>query len=360
MCAVKVLSKIEEFKNCLDQNFTLQDELQNITLLASETCKKPISLITFFDGKESSIAAATGINEDFLTKKGSFCKYTLQNESLFVIPDATTDSRFHNDTLVHESPNVRFYAGVPLVTSDGLHLGTICLFDLQPSDLDDVQSKTLQVLSRQVIFLLEAELSKKQLEKQLEELEQKNNSLRAIAQLQSHDIRQPLTSIIGLLNLADDEILRLDGEWLTMIRNTAKVLDNRIHAIVNESMGNKDIKLIRFNKMVEEIEDYAILLLDPNGVIENWNIGARKIKGYKAKEIVGRNFNVFYTIEQQQENIPEHLLEIAKKEGIARDEGLRVKKDGTTFKARVIITAIHDELGEIIGFTKVTRDISNE
>ena len=113
-------------------------------------------------------------------------------------------------------------------------------------------------------------------------------------------------------------------------------------------------------RMIDEIEDYAILLLDADGIIENWNKGAKRIKGYKTSEIVGQNFSVFYPEDQQKAGLPQVLLTKARDTGIARDEGLRVRKDGTTFMARVIITAIHNEEGDVIGFTKVTRDISGE
>jgi len=121
-----------------------------------------------------------------------------------------------------------------------------------------------------------------------------------------------------------------------------------------------DVKQFRLSKMVEEIEDYAILLLDENGNIENWNKGAEKIKGYKADEIVGKNFRVFYSDEDQENLKPESLIEIAKNEGKAVSEGWRVRKDGSRFWGSILITAIHDTQGNIIGFTKVTRDLTDK
>src|SRR5688572_15881499 len=117
-----------------------------------------------------------------------------------------------------------------------------------------------------------------------------------------------------------------------------------------------DIKQLRFQKMVQEIEDYAILLLDSDGNIENWNKGAEKIKGYKASEIIGKNFSIFYTPEDKAAGLPFKLLAEASAAGAVRHEGWRVKKTGEKFWGSVTITAIHDEDGSIIGFTKVTRD----
>jgi PAS domain S-box-containing protein len=110
--------------------------------------------------------------------------------------------------------------------------------------------------------------------------------------------------------------------------------------------------------MVEEVEDYAILMLRSDGTIANWNRGAAKIKGYSADEIIGRHFRVFYPPEDQQRELPESLLREAATRGKATHEGWRVRKDGTRFWGSVVITAIHNENNDIIGYTKVTRDLT--
>jgi PAS domain S-box-containing protein len=123
---------------------------------------------------------------------------------------------------------------------------------------------------------------------------------------------------------------------------------------------NDTVKQFRLSNMVEEIEDYAILLLDENGNIENWNKGAEKIKGYKAEEIIGKNFKLFYTDEDRKTGKPESLIETAKNAGKAISEGWRVRKDRSMFWGSIVITAIHDTQGNIIGFTKVTRDLTDK
>ena len=110
-------------------------------------------------------------------------------------------------------------------------------------------------------------------------------------------------------------------------------------------------------KMIEEIQDYAIILLDLDGTILTWNKGVEKIKGYKAHEIIGQNFNIFYMPSDRQENLPQKLINHAKKEGRAKHIGRRVRKDGTTFWGSIVITAIHDEEGNVVGFTKLTREL---
>jgi PAS domain S-box-containing protein len=114
----------------------------------------------------------------------------------------------------------------------------------------------------------------------------------------------------------------------------------------------------QYHKMVEEVEDYAILLLDSQGIVRNWNKGAEKIKGYTGEEIVGRHFRVFYTKEDQEAGLPEKLVDEAVRKGKAVHEGWRVRKNGTTFWGSIVITALHNEEGGVIGFSKVTRDLT--
>jgi PAS domain S-box-containing protein len=113
-----------------------------------------------------------------------------------------------------------------------------------------------------------------------------------------------------------------------------------------------------YHLMVGEVEDYAILMLDRDGFIQNWNKGAEKIKGYKEQEIVGKHFRVFYRRQDQEEHLPERLIEQARTTGKALHEGWRQKKDGSVFWGSILITALHDEHGEVIGFSKVTRDLT--
>ncbi len=114
----------------------------------------------------------------------------------------------------------------------------------------------------------------------------------------------------------------------------------------------------RYHQMVAEVQDYAIILLSPEGVIENWNVGAEKIKGYTAREVVGKKFELFYTEEDRRAGLPYILLDRARKEGKAVQEGWRVRKDGSRFWGTIVITALHHKEGDVIGFSKVTRDLT--
>jgi len=115
-----------------------------------------------------------------------------------------------------------------------------------------------------------------------------------------------------------------------------------------------------FRILVDSVAEYAIYLLDPNGNVISWNTGAEKIKGYSTEEIVGKNFTAFYTAEDVAAGKPQHNLREATRRGYIRDQGLRVRKDGSTFEAEVIITALHDNTGKLRGYSKVTRDITDQ
>ncbi len=122
-------------------------------------------------------------------------------------------------------------------------------------------------------------------------------------------------------------------------------------------MDKKDKLEMLHRQMIAEIQDYAIVLLDYDGTILSWNAGAEKIKGYKEHEIIGQNFRIFYMPQDRQSGLPEQLIEHAKKEGRARHIGRRLKKDGTIFWGSILITALHDKDGAVIGFTKLTKEL---
>ena len=113
-----------------------------------------------------------------------------------------------------------------------------------------------------------------------------------------------------------------------------------------------------YQLMVESVRDYAIFMLDPAGYVASWNRGAQRIKGYTADEIIGQHFSVFYSAEDLAAGKPEMELEVVARDGRFEDEGIRLRKDGTPFWANVILTAVRDENGTLVGIAKVTRDLT--
>ena len=113
-----------------------------------------------------------------------------------------------------------------------------------------------------------------------------------------------------------------------------------------------------FRLLVESLKDYAIVMLDPGGLVASWNAGAERFKGYCAEEIIGQHFSCFYPAEAVQRGRPEQELKAAAKDGRFEDDGWRVRKDGKKFWANVIISALRDKDGTLRGFSKVTRDLT--
>jgi len=122
-------------------------------------------------------------------------------------------------------------------------------------------------------------------------------------------------------------------------------------------MEKKDRLEQLHRRMIEEVQDYAIILLDIDGTILTWNMGVEKIKGYKAHEIIGQNFNIFYLPTDRQSGLPQKLIDLAIREGRAKHVGRRVRKDGSIFWGSILITALHDDEGNLVGFTKLTREL---
>jgi PAS domain S-box-containing protein len=138
------------------------------------------------------------------------------------------------------------------------------------------------------------------------------------------------------------------GELLGFVKITRDMTERR-EAIATEQ---------RFRQLVESVVDYAIFHLDAHGIISTWNSGAERIKGYTPGEIIGSHFSRFYTDEDRASGVPDKALETARATGKFEAEGWRVRKDGSKFWASVVIDAIRDTTGEVVGFAKVTRDIT--
>jgi PAS domain S-box-containing protein len=133
-----------------------------------------------------------------------------------------------------------------------------------------------------------------------------------------------------------------------------------LHDITERKRAEEELRRSeeRFRLILESVVDYAILMLDPEGHVVSWNDGAERIKGYRAEEILGKHFSVFYSPEDIERGKPQHELEVATAKGRFEDEGYRVRKDGSTFWANVVITPLHKDSGALRGFAKVTRDIT--
>jgi len=167
--------------------------------------------------------------------------------------------------------------------------------------------------------------------------------------------------LIGAVNMLVDITDRKRAEQA--VQELKETLEQRVAERtrqVTQAFNQLGVSEERFRLLVEGVTDYAIFMLDPDGFVTSWNAGARRIKGYAADEIIGRHFSQFYTEEDRRNGKPAIALETAQQSGKYETEGWRVRKDGTTFWANAVLDAIHDTDDRLIGFAKITRDLTEK
>lgn len=163
-----MIERLQAVKEYLELTFDNEDELQDLVFLAAEICKTSISSITFIDDKRQYPVIGLGPVVESSCEI-AFCNKTIQQDNLLEVTDAITDPRFFDNPLVTGSPYIRFYAGMPLVTSQGLTIGTLCVIDMQPKQLNDEQKRSLRILAKQVMQRLETKKNIKLLRDSIEE-----------------------------------------------------------------------------------------------------------------------------------------------------------------------------------------------
>ena len=171
-----------------------EDDFDRIALLASRICRTPISTISFVDRTRQWAKSIVGLKKIPENRNASFCSHAILNTRLFEVRNALRDKRFANNPLVQQKPKIRFYAGMPLITSKGFKLGALCVIDTIPRRLSEMQTFALKVLSRQIVKLMELRIRNKEMA-QTAEMQQR------IISIMSHDIRGPLSSIKTFLDL---------------------------------------------------------------------------------------------------------------------------------------------------------------
>jgi PAS domain S-box-containing protein len=162
------------------------------------------------------------------------------------------------------------------------------------------------------------------------------------------DSQKPMRMYGTVLDITDQKNATERLEEL--VQQRSKILQQR-----NVELRNSEE---RYHRIVEEVQDYAIILLDRDGIILNWNKGAEQLKHFDEKDVLGKHFRIFSPAEEDRRKVPENLLEQALQNGRAVHEGWRLRKDGSRFWGSIVITALHDDKNNVTGFTKVTRDLS--
>lgn len=171
-------------------------DFDEIVELASNICNTPISIITLVDEARQWFKAKVGITDVETSREEAFCAHAILSDELMLIRDTTSDIRFYDNPQVTGNQGVKFYAGMPLITPKGFKLGTLCVLDTKPKDLTSDQIFALQVLANQVVKRME-------LRKKITELERLNDTHRKLLSVISHDLRSPLASLHGMLELYD-------------------------------------------------------------------------------------------------------------------------------------------------------------
>jgi len=180
-------------------------EYDEITELASKICEVPVSLISLIDKDRQWFKSTYGINAKETPRDIAICAHAIKSpKQIFEIRNSILDYRFHDNPLVVKEPHVIFYAGIPLISSQGHAMGTLCVIDHKPNKLNEFQKKALKTLSYQVSKSLELRKNKLELEIRKERIKERKFTLTEIAQLISYDLKSPINNVIGLSEVLYD------------------------------------------------------------------------------------------------------------------------------------------------------------
>jgi hypothetical protein len=235
----KEFYRLNAMKKYLGLSRKSENKLQDIVMLASYITNTPVAFITLMDKEIQWITVKHGYNVEQMPRATSFCTHTIEQDDIFIVPDTYADERFKQNPVVLANPSARFYAGAPLTNYEGYNVGTLCVLDVKPNQLNDNQRNCLKALSNQVANILELNLGVDMLTKSVHEIEQKkkaiehqNIHLKKIAQIQSHEFRSPVCSILSLMNLIKYEGYKPSKEYLLMMEDAVKNLDAKICSVV--------------------------------------------------------------------------------------------------------------------------------
>lgn len=238
------IKRLEELKKYSILETMPEKEYDEITALASYICKTPISLISLIDDDRQWFKSRHGLDVESTPRNVAFCAHAINHkDELMIVPDSRNDQRFFDNPLVTGAPKAVFYAGIPLVSSEGFPVGTLCVIDHEPKELDDAQQKALVTLANQVIELFEARKKTMELNIKLYELGIQNRALDNFARIAAHDIKSPLNNIIQLSALFKamykDAVDPKAIEVLDVISNSSSKLTGLIDGILEYSRNTK-------------------------------------------------------------------------------------------------------------------------
>lgn len=268
------LSALYEY-NILD---TLPEkEFDDIVRIASEICDTPISSVTIIDSDRQWFKSRKGLESQETPRDISFCGHAiLHPDEVFTVADSHSDARFVDNPFVIGSPGIVFYAGVPLVTDTGYALGTICVIDNRPRELNDQQKTTLKALANQVVRLLELRKKSAELEKANKEVKETNAELERFAYVAAHDLKSPCNNVIGLAGvLRDGYAGKLDADGMQIIDHMEYAmhsLKQLVDGILRHSAAAHSLKpekeLFTFSQLMKDVQAMVRI---PQGFIFYFN-----------------------------------------------------------------------------------------
>jgi signal transduction histidine kinase len=282
--------RIESLKSYLVLDTESEEEIDNLTQLASEICETPISLVSLIDENRQWFKSKIGLEVNETSRDVAFCAHAInEKDDLFIIEDARKDKRFFDNPLVTSDPFVIFYAGVVLKSDEDLPLGTLCVIDNSPRKLSDKQIRSLKTISKQIMNLLNYKKSMRKQEELRIQLVQKNRELDRFASIAAHDLKSPLANIMSAANLFSEiyasqidtqgnlliDSIEKSGQRLKMlvdglleftkIDDLSLVTKTKVNLIkltkdLTKLIGNKDNIKISLNTNLTTIKTHPILL----------------------------------------------------------------------------------------------------
>lgn len=233
----------------------------NLTYLASQICGTEVSLITLIDQDRQWFKSYQGWDLTESPKEYSFCAHAINDPNdVFIVDDAKQDERFKDNPLVSEDPNISFYAGVPLVTDSGYPIGSFCVIDSQPKNLNDFQIKSLKSLANQAMIILKLRKSQLKLQKTNKELDEKNAELQHFAYVVAHDLKSPLSGISNMTDIVINKFaskIEAKGiEMLEVIKSSSSKLSVLIDSLLDYGVTNSSFSEDKTKITVSELKKY--------------------------------------------------------------------------------------------------------
>jgi PAS domain S-box-containing protein len=385
-----------------------EEDFNDLTQLASYICQTPIALISLVDPLRQWFKATCGLDATQTHRNIAFCAHAILQPGLMIVEDALTDHRFHDNPLVTSEPYIRFYAGAPLRTSNGINLGTLCVIDQVPRDLSESQQNALIRLSRQVVALMELRRHiaiQKEHEEALalreRSIESASNGI-LIVDAQAPDMPTVYCNLAfeKITGYSKEEVLgqncrflhgkdkdqpeldrlrtaihngkesrvelrnyRKDGSffwnelYVAPVRNSQGDISHFIGVQTDITEAKRArLENLELAAIVESCEE-AIIGKTAEGIIRSWNKGAERLYGYTEEEAIGKSIRIIFPPNKLSE-FEEIMGNIRSGHGIQQFETIRHRKDGTDIQVAITISPIIDPRGGFIGSSTLAYDIT--